>query len=325
MGFPVPSPLQFADTWRIAQNAAPLASDIVEAICWCEICKLSHLGTWNNWNRWQVDGHLLHPRLYWRVFAGLLYDLTHLYVNVMSLLCPCYVLVPVQFTPCPEIFGTRFPQNREELDTLQGFKMETPLPMLLEKWLFGGAVVCQTRTASDLWRFKLPSGFRFSPGLGFPVPFSLGTICRPSLLLNLIMMKMMMTTTGHWNYEIIWMNGFCETRKSSCCLRKCCLRPSFQDRADQDQAVLQPWMISCLGFYCVRRRSQAQVQLFCEGQRTTRQAENFHLDRFYLSSGKSFCSYFPMFIPNRTVISNSLTWSRGVLGPMPLHPRISHY
>ena len=93
----------------------------------------------------------------------------------MWMLCPCYVLVPVQFTPCPEIFGTRFPENREELDTLQGFKM--------------GRLHCGCCLRSDclvvLWYAKqglhqtcdvlnAPSGFRFSPALGFPCPLFFG-------------------------------------------------------------------------------------------------------------------------------------------------------
>lgn len=197
MGFWVPSPFQFADTWRIAQNAAPLASDIVEAICWCEIRKLSHLGPGRTGtgDKLMDTFYILMARLCWRVFADLLYDLTHLYVDVMSLLCPCTCTVHSM----PRDLWNKVPWEQGRTGH-QGFKMETPL-LLLEKWLFGGAVVCQTRTASDLWRFKRPEWFPVFPGFRLSLsPFFLGTICRPSLHLNLIMMKMMMTTTGHWKY-----------------------------------------------------------------------------------------------------------------------------
>ena len=250
MGFWVPSPFQFADTWRIAQNAAPLASDIVEAICWCEIRKLSHLGP----GRTGTGDKLMLMDTFYILMARLCKRFCWLTLWLDPFICGCYVLVMSLCTvhSMPRDLWNKVPWEQGRTGHPPGFQDGDSTAVAWEVivwWCCGMPNKDCIRLVTFL---NAPSGFR-SPFLGGK------TICRPSLLLNLIMMKMMMTTTGHWNHgtmeswrmrcqlilvlmnwnhmneddfgifwcwwiEIIWTNGFSETLKSSCCLQKCFLR-----------------------------------------------------------------------------------------------------
>lgn len=153
----------------------------------------------------------------------------------MWMLCPCYVLVPVQFTPCPEIFGTRFPENREELDTrvsrwrLHCCCLRSDCLVVLWYAKQGLHQTCDVLNA--------PSGFRFSPGLGFPCPlFFWEPSADPastwtSSWWRWWWRRQAIGSMALWNHgecgaswwfwcwwiEIIWTNGFSETLKGSGC------------------------------------------------------------------------------------------------------------